>query len=245
MNIIQKAYAYTLLQPLPGIGGGGAGGTGLTDYLNWLFKFMLAAAAFLAVVQIVVGGIQMMIGGASETARSDAKKRIQDALWGLLLALASWLILWTINPNLAGMNLQIPAIEVGAVGVVTGPFDPGIDEQLNDASADLFSLIVCMRSNLPAGVGRISSISDSNNRASNNFGPCKTCPRGTQISGCAHLCQSCHYGGGIANQSYGVDFGDQENAETLISTATGCGADRAIGEGDHIHISINCPGGGN
>ena len=46
INIIQTASAYTLLQPLPGIGGG-TSGMGLTDYLNWLFRFMLVAAAFL------------------------------------------------------------------------------------------------------------------------------------------------------------------------------------------------------
>ncbi len=78
INIIQKAYAYTLLEPLPGIGGGGAAGPGLTDYLNWLFRFMLAAAAFLAVVQIVIGGIQMMVGGASESQITNAKSRIQE-----------------------------------------------------------------------------------------------------------------------------------------------------------------------
>jgi hypothetical protein len=109
-NIIQTAFAYTMLEPLPGMGGG-ATGPGLTDYLGWVFKFMLAAAAFLAVAQIVIGGISMIVGGASETARGDAKKRIQEAIYGLLLALASWLILYTINPDLAQMKLTIPAVE--------------------------------------------------------------------------------------------------------------------------------------
>jgi hypothetical protein len=124
INIIQTASAYTLLQPLPGIGGG-TGGTGLTDYLNWLFRFMLVAAAFLAVVQIIIGGIQMMIGGASETQRTSAKSRIQDAIYGLLLALASWLILWTINPNLASMNLTIPEVTIQGTAPTPGGTTPG------------------------------------------------------------------------------------------------------------------------
>jgi len=103
-------FAYTLLEPLPGFTAG-TSGPDLTSYLSWLFKFMLAAAAFLALVQIVIGGVEMIIGGASETARSDAKKRISDALWGLGLALASWLILYTINPDLANMKLTIPDVK--------------------------------------------------------------------------------------------------------------------------------------
>jgi hypothetical protein len=120
INMIQKAYAYTLLQPLPGIGGGAAG-PGLADYLSWLFRFMLVAAAFLAIIQIVIGGIQMIIGGASETARTSAKSRIQDAIYGLLLALASWLILWTINPDLAQMKLTIPEITIKVTAPATTP----------------------------------------------------------------------------------------------------------------------------
>ena len=114
------ASAYILLQKLPGLEGGGAAGPGLTDYLNWLFRFMLAAAAFLAVVQIVVAGIQMMVGGASESQITNAKGRIQDAIYGLLLALASWLILYTINPNLAQMNLTIPEVKIEAATLVPG-----------------------------------------------------------------------------------------------------------------------------
>lgn len=104
-------FAYTILQKLPGYEPG-TSGPDLTSYLSWLFKFMLVAAAFLAVIQIVIGGISMIIGGASETAHSDAKKRISDALWGLGLALASWLILYTINPDLASMKLTIPEIKI-------------------------------------------------------------------------------------------------------------------------------------
>jgi len=111
-------FGYTFLQPLPGFGPSQPGFQGplqgdfFSTYLSWLFKFMLVAAAFLAVVQIVIGGIAMIAGGASETARSDAKKRIQDAIYGLLLALASWLILYTINPDLAAMKLTIPEVNI-------------------------------------------------------------------------------------------------------------------------------------
>jgi len=82
----------------------------LPVYLSWLFRFALGAAAFLAVLQIVIGGIQMIISGASETVRSDAKKRISDAIWGLLLALGSYLILNIVSPQFTKMELTIPKV---------------------------------------------------------------------------------------------------------------------------------------
>lgn len=114
--------AYTLLQPLPGKG---TEVSGLSDYLSWLFKFALAAAAFLAVLQIVIGGIQIIAGGASETARSNAKKRIQDAIWGLLLAFGAVLVLETISPGqFTNLNLAITPVIIEAP---TPPGPPGVD----------------------------------------------------------------------------------------------------------------------
>ncbi len=103
------ALAYTLLEPLPG----GEGGvitqfSNLTDYLNWIFRFTLAAAAFLAVIKIVIGGMLIMTGGASESSVTKGKEMISMAIWGLILAISSVLILTTINPNLIKNSLDIP-----------------------------------------------------------------------------------------------------------------------------------------
>jgi len=104
--------AYTLLQALPG---GVTEVSKLSDYLSWLFKFTLAAAAFLAILQIVIGGLQIIYGGASEIARSNAKKRIRDALWGLLLAFGAVLILETISPGqFTNLNLAITPVTIEA-----------------------------------------------------------------------------------------------------------------------------------
>lgn len=114
-------FAYTFLEPLPGINEcsnqnftSPCQDVTLSSYLGWLYKFALAAAAFLAVLMIVIGGIQMIVGGASETARSDGKKRIEQAIWGLLLAITAWLILYSINPDLVKTGLTIPNIEIEA-----------------------------------------------------------------------------------------------------------------------------------
>ncbi|MBI4692115.1 MAG: hypothetical protein HY773_01595 [Candidatus Terrybacteria bacterium] len=96
----------------------------LAKYLSWLFRFALAAAAFLAVLQITIGGIQMIFGGASETARTNAKQRIQDAIWGLVLALGSVLILTTISTQFKDMKLTILDIKVTVEKTAdAGPFE--------------------------------------------------------------------------------------------------------------------------
>ena len=97
-------FTYTLLQKLPKEGGDLKENVTLKDYLTWAFRFTLALAGFLAVMMIVIGGVEYIISGANESSRSDAKKRINNAISGLVLALVSYLVLYTINPSLVDFN---------------------------------------------------------------------------------------------------------------------------------------------
>jgi len=71
----------------------------LALFLSQVFQFGLAVAAALAVIMIVWGGIKIMTTD-SWLGKSEGKQTIYNAIWGLLLALVSWLILYTINPNI-------------------------------------------------------------------------------------------------------------------------------------------------
>jgi hypothetical protein len=93
---------YTLLEPAAFTGftsTAGSGASQLGQFLSQAFQFGLAIAAALAVIMIVWGGVKIMLT-ESVFEKDDGKKKIQDAIWGLLLALVSWLILYTINPNI-------------------------------------------------------------------------------------------------------------------------------------------------
>ena len=82
----------------------------LSDFISYAYKFMLALAVVLAVFMITVGGFEYMLSGAADT-KNDAKKKIWDAVWGLVLALVAYLLLYTIDPNLVSpSNLSIPPI---------------------------------------------------------------------------------------------------------------------------------------
>lgn len=104
--LTSTALAYNLLQPLPGVG---QTVDTFPDYITKIIPFILGLAAVLAVVEIVIGGIEYAVTEAID-AKADAKDRILQAILGLLLALASWLILWTINPALVNLQLNIPGL---------------------------------------------------------------------------------------------------------------------------------------
>jgi hypothetical protein len=65
----------------------------------------------------------------SVTGKSGAKKTIQDAIVGLLLALGSYLILYTINPNLVNLS---SVNNLKSIGVTTS----NVDLNTNSASTN-------------------------------------------------------------------------------------------------------------
>ncbi|GMQ95341.1 MAG: hypothetical protein BMS9Abin13_454 [Patescibacteria group bacterium] len=97
------AQGYVPLAPLPGV----KAGTGLGEYIQTLFQIGIGIAGVLAVLMLVVAGIEYIGGAGNPAAKSDAKERIRNALFGLILALSSWLILNTLNPDLLKTGLDI------------------------------------------------------------------------------------------------------------------------------------------
>ena len=103
---------YTLLEPLPDLSGKGGTVTTVSvrQYIVYVFELAIALAVFFAVVMITWGGFKYMTI-ESVTGKSDAKEIMWNASLGLLGALGSWLILYTINPQLVNLNLiSIPTL---------------------------------------------------------------------------------------------------------------------------------------
>ncbi len=115
---------YTLLAPLPGIStckdgstpepivknadGSTSGGcqTTLSKYLPNAFNLIIGLAAVLAFLVLTYGGVLYMTSDAI-TGKSQGKEYITNALWGLGLVLASWVILYTINPAILHFQLEL------------------------------------------------------------------------------------------------------------------------------------------
>ncbi len=127
---------YELLAPLPGMPqvietSPANNPCPLGEYLNIVIKLIIGVSAVLAMVMIIVGGIEYM-GSESFSSKESGKDTITHAILGLVLALGSWLILNTINPALLNACLKIPTVNI-VIGADAGDdtIDPGF------ASGDL------------------------------------------------------------------------------------------------------------
>lgn len=115
-----KEDCYSLLAPLPGLSHV-EGKIQLGEYINIIVTIVIAVAGVLAVVMLIIGGVQYMTTDAL-AGKSNARETITKAILGLVLALASYIILKTINPNLVNINPDIKKIEytatIGADGEI-------------------------------------------------------------------------------------------------------------------------------
>lgn len=87
-------------------------------YFNILVKLAIGLCGALAVIMIIINGV-MYMGEGSIFKKAQAKDGITDAIIGLLIALGSWAILNTINPDLlggGGLSIRAAKLEI-----VSGP----------------------------------------------------------------------------------------------------------------------------
>ncbi len=100
---------YTVLVPLPGIGESD-GKTNLETYLPAAFNLAIAISAIMAFVMITFGGIMYATSDAI-SGKSQGREYVTDAIWGLLLVLGAYAILWTINPRILNFDLDVQQID--------------------------------------------------------------------------------------------------------------------------------------
>src|SRR3989344_856527 len=97
---------YVPLAPLPNITDLGKTTTSLPTYLTGIYKLGIGAAGVLAVLMLVWGGFQYMTTEAV-SGKSESKGVIMNVVWGLATVLASYVLLYTINPRLVDIGLAI------------------------------------------------------------------------------------------------------------------------------------------
>lgn len=154
---VSSDETYTLLAPIGSLTEvKSAGGTCLTNkeisngigcYLNTIFLIAIGLCGALAVIMIIISGVQYM-GDESVFGKTEAKSKILSAILGLLIALGSYALLKTINPDLTGSN-----------GVTIDQVEAEIDEDpiLSDANTPVPTGATNKFSNCPGGVRKTST----------------------------------------------------------------------------------------
>jgi hypothetical protein len=103
LTVLAQNEGYQLLAPIPTI-------TNKTpsfvEFLKGIFVAGVGLAIVGAVMMIIIGALGYVMA-AVPSAKADGKKKMTDALFGLLIILVSTVILVTINPDLmrTGLNL--------------------------------------------------------------------------------------------------------------------------------------------
>lgn len=91
------------------------------EYIAGFYKYFVGIIGILAVTMILWGAIQWITAAGNAGKIGAAKEQISAALIGLLLALASYTILFLINPNL--VKLTTPALKsVGTIAQKVSPW---------------------------------------------------------------------------------------------------------------------------
>jgi len=99
MALAQAVEFVPLVPDLPGI----TPGDGIGPYIKGIFNLAIGIAIVLAVIMLVIGGVQYMLTD-SVVAKGKSKETMLAAVGGLVLALVSVTLLLTINPDLISLD---------------------------------------------------------------------------------------------------------------------------------------------
>lgn len=94
-------------------------------YLNILLRIFIGLCAVLAVVMIVMGGVEYMTSELI-SGKEAGREKVTGAILGLLLALGAYILLFTINPDLLNTDISMEdanvRVTVDLGGESTTPF---------------------------------------------------------------------------------------------------------------------------
>ncbi|MEI6650412.1 MAG: pilin [Candidatus Moraniibacteriota bacterium] len=103
---VSAQYSYTPLEKIPGTD---TNSGKMADYIQAIYKFALWSVGIAAMFMLAIGGMMYLTSAGNTSQTGSAKKVIEDAVVGLVLAFVAWLILYVINPDLVKVNLNFSA----------------------------------------------------------------------------------------------------------------------------------------
>lgn len=82
------------------------------EYLSLAYKFLIPAASMIAVIMVMVGGVQYATSRGNAKAVDQAKERISNAIIGLVLLMSAYVIANLLDPRLVMFDrLRVPLVK--------------------------------------------------------------------------------------------------------------------------------------
>lgn len=103
---------YKLLETIPGFYAQGSVMTDLPGLILAIYKFGTWTVGIAGLFMVVIGGFMYMASAGNNATAENAKKIIQDALLGIVAALAAYLIMYVINPDLTRINIDFTKVSI-------------------------------------------------------------------------------------------------------------------------------------
>jgi len=104
------SFVYTPMENIPGF----EKTSNFFSYVSNVYKFGIWTIGIAAMLMIMIGGYVYLTSAGNTAQTEKAKNIITDAFIGLILALVSWLLLYTINPDLVSFSSLKSAIDNAA-----------------------------------------------------------------------------------------------------------------------------------
>ena len=81
------------------------------EFLSAVYYFLIGVVGLSAFIAFTIGGVMYLFSAGSEKMTSQGRVWMWNAVYGLAIAMISWLVLYTINPDLVlQLNLRIQPI---------------------------------------------------------------------------------------------------------------------------------------
>ena len=114
LGLVPHAFAAQNFVPLAGIPGLTQNvpetAAGLAGFFNNLYKYLIGLAAILALIEIIWGGLEISTKD-SVSKQSNGRKRITQAIFGLVLVLSPVVVFSIINPSILNLSLSLPILD--------------------------------------------------------------------------------------------------------------------------------------
>ncbi len=79
-------------------------------YVRAVYIYFIWIIGILSTVMVIYGGIRWVAAAGNPGRISDARETVNNAIIGLIIALTSYTLLFTIDPNLTRLNLKVSAV---------------------------------------------------------------------------------------------------------------------------------------